>query len=137
MNAAINEEMHCVAAEPHSVFLHVGVVLADRSEEVAYETAVLGRLRHGYRVFQLRNALGTRIELCHLLVHITFGSLPNHWTTPRQLRVKAARLEQKLKRSTSELQSSTSTFDEPPSPVRQGSQNAKSVRIVSSQGDPA
>ena len=42
----------------------VRVVVMDGDTEVAYETAVLGRLRRGYRVLQLRSQLGTRIELC-------------------------------------------------------------------------
>ena len=82
MNAAFGDEIHCVAAEPHATFLRVSVT--DEGHEVAYETAVLGRLRHGYRVFQLRSPLGTRIELCYLLVKISFGSLDNLWRSARQ-----------------------------------------------------
>ena len=83
--------LHCVAAEPHATFLRLAVL--DGEDELAYETAVLGRLRRGYRVFQLRSDLGTRIELCYLLVKISFGSEPNQWPTASQLEeVQEARL---------------------------------------------
>ena len=75
--------LHCLAAEPDATFLRLAVFSGE--DEVAYETAVLGRLRPGYRVFQLRSELGTRIELCYLLVKISFGSEPNQWPTARQL----------------------------------------------------
>ena len=83
MNAPFAETVHCVAAEPHATFLRISV--ADSGQEVAYETAVLGRLRPGYRVLQMRGLLGTRIELCYLFVRISFGSEPNLWPTPRQV----------------------------------------------------
>ena len=60
LNAPIGHTVHCVAAEPRATFLRVAVF--DDEQEVAYETAVLGRLRRGYRVLQLRGPLGTRIE---------------------------------------------------------------------------
>jgi len=86
LNAAFVEEtIHCLACEPRATFLRVGVV--DETQEVAYEVAVLGRLRRGYRVFQMRGLLGTRIELCFLFVHITFGTEPHLWVTSRALRV--------------------------------------------------
>ena len=99
MNAAygesVHQNIHCVAAEPHATIVRVSVT--DGGQEVAYETAVLGRLRGGYRVLQMRSVLGTRIELCYLLVKISFGSEPNLWATPRQLRMqhlsKAARTQ--------------------------------------------
>jgi len=75
--------VHCVAAEPHATFLHIGV--SNGRKEVAYETAVLGRLRRGHRVFLLRGVLGTRIELCCVLVFISFGTERNLWPTPRQV----------------------------------------------------
>ena len=84
LNAQFGHAVHCVAAEPHATFLRVGVL--DEGREVAYETAVLGRLRRGYRVIQLRCTLGTRIELCYLFVKISFGYEPNEWETPRQAR---------------------------------------------------
>ena len=65
------------------------MVALDNEQEVAYETAVLGRLRRGYRVFQLRCELGTRIEQCYLLVKISFGSEPNQWPTPRQVQLRS------------------------------------------------
>ena len=85
MNAPFDQTVHCVAAEPSATFLRVSVLDSNR-QVVAYETAVLGRLRRGYRILQLRSALGTRIELCHLLVKISFGRVPNLWATPRQVR---------------------------------------------------
>ena len=85
MNAKLGQEIHCVAAEPHAVFLRVGV--ADGGHEVAFQTAVLGRLRGGFRIFQLRGVLGTRIELACLFVRISFASkVMNLWPTPRQVR---------------------------------------------------
>ena len=87
MNAAFDRAVHCIAAEPSATFLRVSVHDSNRQrQEVAYETAVLGRLRRGYRILQLRCPLGTRIELCHLFVRISFGSENNEWATPRQVR---------------------------------------------------
>eukprot|EP00966_Prymnesium_polylepis_P272909 6304882-Prymnesium_polylepis.3 len=84
LNVTFGQEIHCVVAEPHSVFLRVGVV--DGGQEAAFELAVLGRLRGGFRVFQLRGMLGTRIELNFLFVCIRFGSkVVNLWPTPRQV----------------------------------------------------
>ena len=62
LNVHFNQKMHCLASEPHSTLLRI--VVNDDGDKVAYETAVLGRLRPGYRVFRLRSMLGTRIELC-------------------------------------------------------------------------
>jgi len=79
--------VHCFAAEPLATFIRVGV--ADGRREVAYETAVLGRLRHGYRVVQMRSAvLGTRIELCCLFVNVKFGMQRSVFYTPRQMRMQ-------------------------------------------------
>jgi len=89
MNAEFYETVHCVAAEPHAAFLRIGVY--DDGDEIAYGTAVLARLRAGYRIFQMRGTLGPRIELCYLLVHISFGSEPNLWPTSRQLRIQYLR----------------------------------------------
>jgi len=87
LNVTFGQEIHCVVAEPHSVFLRVGVV--DGGQEAAFELAVLGRLRGGFRVFQLRGMLGTRIELNFLFVCIRFGSkVVNLWPTPRQLELR-------------------------------------------------
>jgi hypothetical protein len=66
MSAAIGATVHCVAVEPHATFVRVSI--QDNGQEVAYETAVLGRLRFGYRVFLLRSSFGTRIELAYLFV---------------------------------------------------------------------
>jgi len=92
MNVSFGSDVtaHCVAAEPHSTFLRLAVT--DGGRTVAYETVVLGRLRCGYRVFQLRSLLGTRIELCYLFVQISAGSEPNVWATARQLRLLNAEM---------------------------------------------
>ncbi len=82
MSAPFNATANCVAAEPYATFFRVGAT--DGGREVAYESAVLGRLRRGYRVFQLRGLLGTRIELCYLLVKISFGRQTNFWRSARQ-----------------------------------------------------
>mmetsp|Transcript_40239 Transcript_40239/g.110796 ORF Transcript_40239/g.110796 Transcript_40239/m.110796 type:complete len:545 (+) Transcript_40239:2-1636(+) len=82
MNAVFDEEVHCLATEPFATFVRVAVL--DQDREVAYATAVLGRLRKGYRVLLLRSPLGTRIELCYLFVRITFGSAANVWLSPMQ-----------------------------------------------------
>jgi hypothetical protein len=73
---------HCVAAEPYATFLRVGV--STGRHEVAYGTAVLGRLRGGYRILQMRGPLGTRIELCYLFVQVSFGTERHLWATSRQ-----------------------------------------------------
>jgi len=85
MNATLGEQFHCLTVEPYATFLRVGVT--DRGQEVAYETALLGRLREGYRVFQMRGLLGTRIEICYLFARISRASEVNVWQTPRQLRL--------------------------------------------------
>mmetsp|Transcript_64229 Transcript_64229/g.191742 ORF Transcript_64229/g.191742 Transcript_64229/m.191742 type:complete len:606 (+) Transcript_64229:5599-7416(+) len=82
LSAIFDDKVHCAAAEPYATFLRVQVV--DGGEEVAYETAVLGRLRSGYRILQLRAPLGTRIELCYLFLHVATGTIPNQWITSRQ-----------------------------------------------------
>jgi len=97
LNAVIDEEVHCVAAEPHATFLRIGVV--DGGREVAFETAVLGRLRGGFRVLQLRGPLGTRIELCCLFVHVSFVGEANLWPTARQLRMRHTLSQMSSRRS--------------------------------------
>ena len=85
MNATFGVTAHCIAAEPHATVLRVGV--AD-GNEVAFEVLVLARARPGYRVLQLRSALGTRIEICYLFVRINIdNSQPNMWATARELRL--------------------------------------------------
>ena len=89
MNAAFDQTVHCIAAEPDATLFRVSV--SDGSgQEVAYEKAVLGRLRRGYRILQLRSPLGTRIELCYLFVKISFGSEPNLWATPWHIRIQSS-----------------------------------------------
>eukprot|EP00966_Prymnesium_polylepis_P303423 7008644-Prymnesium_polylepis.1 len=86
MNAAVVRTVHCVAAEPLATFLKIAVTEGVSGKEVAYEICVLGRLRRGYRVIQLRGPLGTRIALCYVLVQISFGDpQKNVWATPRQV----------------------------------------------------
>jgi len=84
MNAHFDETVHCVAAEPDTTFLKIGVIDGPRDREVAYVSAVLGRLRGGHRVFQLRGRHGSRIELCFLFVHITLSEEPNLWPSANQ-----------------------------------------------------
>ena len=59
--------------------------MIDRFNEVAFETAVVGRLRRGYRVLELRSLFGTRIELCYLFVRVALGSQPHLWPSPRHM----------------------------------------------------
>jgi len=94
LNAVYRQRIHCIAAEPDAAFVHVSVTDGDR--EVAFETAVLGRLRHGYRVLQLRGMLGTRIELCYLFVKVSFGTEHNFWATPRQQETQLREQERQL-----------------------------------------
>ena len=84
VNVAFDETVHCVAAEPRETIIRASVT--ENGQMIAYETAVLGRFRHGYRILQLRGPLGTRIELCYLLIQVTFGEELNKWATPRQVR---------------------------------------------------
>ena len=62
LSARFDETVHLLAAEPHETILRVAVIdgEAKSGTEVAYETAVLGRLRPGYRALQLRSRRGTR-----------------------------------------------------------------------------
>ena len=43
---------------------------------------MLGALRAGYRGIQLRSRLGTRLELCHLFVHVALGEEVNTGPNP-------------------------------------------------------
>ena len=65
-------QVHCVASEPSYTVLRVSVW--ERGQEVAFETCVLGALWRGYRCLEMRSRLGTKIELCSLLVHVDFAS---------------------------------------------------------------
>ena len=96
LNAALGVTAHCIAAEPDATFIKVSVV--EGEHEVAYESAVLGRLRVGYRIFMLRSLLGTRIELAYLFVHISVGTEANHYATPRQLRITTSNLREEKNR---------------------------------------
>ena len=97
LNAVYNDTLHCLAAEPDATFLKVSVIdtsslAKSAQDEVAFETAVLGRLRRGYRVLQLRDLLGVRIELCYLFLCVSFGDEPNLWNSARQVRLCACAL---------------------------------------------
>jgi len=105
MNAAVVRTVHCVAAEPLATFLKIAVTEGVSGKEVAYEICVLGRLRRGYRVIQLRGPLGTRIALCYVLVQISFGDpQKNVWATPRQLRLQSNQQRVEVKELRGELQ---------------------------------
>ena len=84
--------MHLLAAEPHETILRVAVLESDEenasvdAEEVAFDTVVLGRMRPGYRTLHLRSRRGTRIEMCHLFVHISHGNEPHKWPSASELR---------------------------------------------------
>ena len=47
---------------------------------------MLGALRAGYRGIQLRSRLGTRLELCHLFVHVALGEEENTNASVAELR---------------------------------------------------
>jgi len=117
MNARLEHTVHCFAAEAHATFLRIGIF--DRENEVAYTAVVLGRLRQGYRVLQLRSLLGLRIELAHLFVRVRVGSEQHVHLSPRQIRLQArlspyamrrissmAEVNDKLKRELQEVRSS-------------------------------
>lgn len=106
MNATFGEVVHCLAAEPNATVLRVSVTW--RGEDIAFTTAMLGRLRRGYRILQLRSLFGTRIELAYLFVHVSFGAEPNLWVSPRQLRLQRSTAVSELKI----LQSQVATLDE-------------------------
>ena len=86
LNAKFGATAHCVASEPDATFIRMSVT--DDEQELAYEVAVLARLRTGYRVLPLRGPLGTRIELCYIFVRIRLSGVPNVWNTPRQARAR-------------------------------------------------
>jgi len=112
MNATVGETVHCVAAEPHATFLCLRITDGNGRQEVAYESAVLGRLRRGYRIFRLRSTLGTRIELACFLVRIKFGTAPHMWTTPRQLRVTSKRDRDEIAHLKQQLESQQRVNDD-------------------------
>ncbi|EOD27058.1 hypothetical protein EMIHUDRAFT_204945 [Emiliania huxleyi CCMP1516] len=84
LNPTFDETFHCLAAEPHQTILRV--VVEDEGRLVAYETAVLGSLRCGYRCLHLRSPSGTRIDSCCLLLHISVSTEPNTFGTADELR---------------------------------------------------
>ena len=68
--------------------------MLDGDAEVAYDTAMLGALRPGYRCFQLRHPrTGTRIELCSVLVHISLGEVPHLWAEADEMRRQLSALD--------------------------------------------
>jgi len=85
LNPHFGQLVHCLAQEPRETILKLAVW--DAEKEIAYETAVLGVLRSGYRCFHLRSSrYGTRIEMCKLFVHIAFGVEPHVWAKAKELR---------------------------------------------------
>jgi len=113
MNAVFEKKVHCFAAEPHATFIRVSIT--DGNTEVAYETAVLGRLKCGYRVFRLRGAaLGARIELAFVFVRISSGCVKNEHATPaqreRKLKMRdheVGRLQERIAELTNKLESTS------------------------------
>ena len=97
LNPRFGEEVHCLAAEPHETFLRVSILDSDEGQvrEVAFETAVLGRLRPGFRVLPLRNRLGTRIEQCYLFVKISLGQEVHRWQSASEVRAQLDRMHRK------------------------------------------
>lgn len=92
LSPRFGETVHLLAAEPHETILRVAVLESDEenasvdAEEVAFDTVVLGRMRPGYRTLHLRSRRGTRIEMCHLFVHISHGNEPHKWPSASELR---------------------------------------------------
>ena len=84
LNPTFDETFHCLAAEPHQTILRV--VVEDEGRLVAYETAMLGSLRCGYRCLHLRSPSGTQIDSCCLLLHISVSTEPNTYGTVDELR---------------------------------------------------
>ena len=60
-------------------------------------------MREGYRVFQLRSRLGTRIESCFLLVHVSFTSQFNAWAGTNTLIEQQLDQEQTIQKLRQEL----------------------------------
>jgi len=95
LTAFFGTTVHCFAAEPRQTILHIAVDdTASPSKggsaqaamagmgHAAYEAVVLDTLRPGYRCLPLRSNLGTRIEMCSLLLHIQIDDAPNPVATP-------------------------------------------------------
>ena len=68
-----DETVYCVATEAAYTILRLSVI--DHDHEVAFETMVLSTLKRGYRAVELRSRLGTKIEICTLLVHLDTRTL--------------------------------------------------------------
>jgi hypothetical protein len=115
LHARFGQRVHCLAAEPELALLLVTVqgrpmraarthwstsrpaphlllstfaprLRADGGEAVAYEAVVLSRLRAGFRFLPLRSPLGTRIDLCGLLLRIEHGAEADLWAEAAVLR---------------------------------------------------
>jgi hypothetical protein len=100
-NARFGGTFHCLAAEPNETILHLAVW--DRGEMVAYETAVLGTLRSGYRSLQLRDMLGTKIELCFVAVHVDLGTEPHLYAAKRELNDRIVQQQRTIEEQREEL----------------------------------
>jgi len=83
LNPRFNATVHCLAAEPMETVLRVAVI--DGDKEVAYETVMLGTLRHGWRALTLRDMKATRIDFCVVLVNVAIGTNPPDILLPPDL----------------------------------------------------
>jgi hypothetical protein len=100
--AHFNATVHCLAAEPMQTVLRL--VVLDGEHKATYEAVVLGALRPGYRCLQLRSRHGTYIELCHLLVHVSIGHVPNEWTSTHELREQVLRQQAIIEEQAAQLE---------------------------------
>ena len=85
LNPHFDLTAHCLAAEPRETILRISVQEGGGSSDgphhyerdLAYEAVVLDALRPGYRCLPLRsNRLGTRIDMCSVLVHVSVSEVP-------------------------------------------------------------
>jgi len=95
LNPRFDETVHCLAQAPNETVVRIAVL--DQGEEVAYETAMLGTLRSGYRVFHLRSPFGTRIEACYLFVCVSKGVEPNPWASSEHFQAHLGETERRMK----------------------------------------
>jgi len=108
LNVPVGDKFHCIASEPQATFVRISV--ANGRKEIGFDSMVLGRLRCGFRVFQMRTLLGTRIELCYLFAQIRVGKEKNFWTTPRQVRLAHEKKVEMLEENIEELKKQNSAL---------------------------